>query len=89
MPATLSPLVGAEPNAVDAHESRRTERYELRFARIGGATRGFSVPCDAQGSVDLDALAEVDRNDYFFARTVIGREFHAPRACRVSAAAHR
>ena len=39
--------------------------------------RGFSFPCDASGFVDIDRLPERARSNYFFARTVIGREVAA------------
>ena len=45
----------------------------------------FAFPCDAHGWVDLDSLGEMARANYFYARTVIGREFHAPVTCTVPA----
>ena len=52
--------------------------YELRFRslRDGGGVVAF--PCDAAGHVDLDALSERARMNYFYARTVIGRDFALP-----------
>ena len=52
--------------------------YELRFQPISTEGRGFSFPCDAEGHVDIDALGHKARLNYFFARTVIGREFSLP-----------
>jgi hypothetical protein len=52
--------------------------FELRFTSLFQETRGFSFPCDAQGRVDLDSLSERARANYFFARSVIGREVTAP-----------
>lgn len=57
--------------------------YELRFARLCNPGRGYTFPCDAQGHVDLDALGGASRLNYFYARTVIGREFFAPVTCVV------
>jgi len=37
-----------------------------------------SVPCDAQGHVDLDRLSDDLRQDYFFARTLVGCSFARP-----------
>ena len=58
--------------------------YELRFNSLFVEGRGFSFPCDAKGNVDLDALSERARNNYLFARSVIGREVAVP-AVRVTA----
>jgi hypothetical protein len=56
----------------------QSPRYELRFRSLSQDDRGYSFPCDRCGRVDLDALSERSRNDYFFARVVIGRELAAP-----------
>jgi len=53
-------------------------RYELRFRSLFDDGRGYSFPCDSSGCVELDALTEHGRSNYFFARTVIGREFATP-----------
>ncbi len=53
--------------------------FELRFTSLFDEGRGFSFPCDARGNVDLDALSERARSNYFFARSVIGRELQVPR----------
>jgi hypothetical protein len=52
--------------------------YELRFQSLFRVGRGYSFPCDASGTVDLDALSERARDNYFFARTAIGSEFAMP-----------
>ena len=59
--------------------------YELRFAGLFNPGRGYAFPCDAHGHVDIDSLADRARMNYFYARTVIGREFHAPVKCCVVA----
>ncbi len=53
-------------------------RYELLFRSLFQEGRAFSFPCDAAGRVDLDALSTRARLNYFYARTVIGREFAMP-----------
>jgi hypothetical protein len=53
-------------------------RHELRFRPLLDAVRGYAFPCDAQGKVDLDALCEHTRNDYFYARALIGRVYRVP-----------
>jgi len=52
--------------------------YELRFQSLFHEGRGYAFPCDEAGHVDLDALSERARLSYFYARTVIGREFLTP-----------
>ena len=61
---------------VCVQSSSRT--YELRFRSLFHEGRAYSFPCNAAGHVDLDALSERARANYFFARTVIGRDFAAP-----------
>ncbi len=53
-------------------------RHELLFASLYHPGRGISVPCDAQGRVDLDNLTERLRNAYFGARALVGREYAYP-----------
>ncbi|WP_280151179.1 hypothetical protein [Piscinibacter sp. XHJ-5] len=55
-----------------------SHRYELRFQSLFNEGRALAFPCDAHGRVDLDAMSERARNNYYFARTVIGREFAMP-----------
>lgn len=55
--------------------------FEVRFASLFNPGRGFAFPCDDQGLVDLDALSEQARNNYFYARAMIGRENELPRVC--------
>lgn len=52
--------------------------YQLRFASLFVEGRGYAFPCDARGQVDLDALSERARLNYYYARTVIGRDFSSP-----------
>lgn len=52
--------------------------FELRFQSLFHEGRGLSFPCDDAGHVDIDALSERARNNYFFARTLIGRDFAHP-----------
>jgi len=52
--------------------------YELRYASLFNVGRGLSFPCDGQGRVDLDALTERARENYLYARAVVGREYATP-----------
>jgi len=53
-------------------------RYELSFRPLSGEDGGYAFPCDGHGRVDLDALTERARNDYLFARALVGRLLAAP-----------
>jgi hypothetical protein len=52
--------------------------FQLCFASLTGNGRSFRFPCDAGGLVDLDGLSEQSRNDYFYARAMVGRELAQP-----------
>lgn len=52
--------------------------FEIRFQSLFNPGRGLSFPCDAQGRVLLDSLSERARDNYFYARAVVGREFAYP-----------
>jgi hypothetical protein len=54
------------------------ELVELRFVSSSDQRRCLAFPCDATGRVDLDALNERERNNYLFARAVMGRDFAFP-----------
>ena len=53
-------------------------RFELRFVATQEAGHDFAFPCDQHGRVDLDALPERERTEYFFARALIGRDVARP-----------
>jgi hypothetical protein len=52
--------------------------FELRFCLLFREGRAYVFPCDAQGRVDIDSLSERARSNYFYARTLIGREVSMP-----------
>ena len=52
--------------------------HELRFDHLFREGRAYVFACDREGRVDLDALSERGRNDYFFARALVGRELATP-----------
>lgn len=52
--------------------------FEIRFQSLFNEGRALSFPCDAQGHVALDALSERARDNYLYARAVIGREYAMP-----------
>ena len=53
-------------------------RYQIRFESIVEAGSALSFPCDAQGHVQLDALSDSARQQYLYARAVVGRAYAAP-----------
>ena len=59
--------------------------YEIRYQPLSNEGRAMSFPCDSQGAVSLDSLTERARNDYLYARAVVGREYAYP-SVRQSAA---
>jgi hypothetical protein len=52
--------------------------FELRFDSMFDLGRGYSFPCDADGHVDLDAMSDRLRNNYLYARALVGRDLAAP-----------
>jgi hypothetical protein len=57
------------------------DHFQLRFQSLFDPGRGFAFPCDEQGHVDMDALTERARNNYLYARAMIGREVATPSVC--------
>jgi len=52
--------------------------FEIRFQSLFQEGRSLAFPCDRAGRVDLDAMSERARNNYFFACATIGREYARP-----------
>lgn len=55
-----------------------SNEYRLCFRSLFDSGRGYAFPCDAAGHVDLDCMSERARNNYFFARAMVGRELSTP-----------
>lgn len=62
-----------------ATSDRRSPDHLIRFASLFRAGYELAFPCDTAGHVDLDAMSERARENYLFARAMIGREFAAPK----------
>jgi hypothetical protein len=58
--------------------------FEIWFESLFNDGRGLVFPCDEAGHVDIDALSERGRSNYFFARAMLGREYATPRVVRAS-----
>jgi hypothetical protein len=56
--------------------------FEVRFRSLLDGGCAFAFICDSGGRVDLDAATERQRNDYLFARAMVGREYAAPQVCQ-------
>lgn len=57
--------------------------FELRFQPLRWQDSGFCFPCDSNGHVNLDEVGERARNNYFFARALVGRDYAAPEVRRL------
>jgi hypothetical protein len=52
--------------------------FQLCFRSLFQSGRGFAFPCDASGRVDMEELSDRARNNYLFARAMVGRELQVP-----------
>jgi hypothetical protein len=52
--------------------------FQLCFLSLFGHGRAFAFPCDRHGKVNMDELTERMRNNYLFARAMVGRELRVP-----------
>ena len=78
MTAHLSETGSNEALAILSHGS-----FQLRFPSLFRPGHGYAFPCDSAGTVNLDQLSECARQNYFFARIAVGREFAVPEVCAV------
>ena len=67
-----------EGQIMEATSRSLNASYELRFKSLHQQGRGWVFPCDPNGNVDLDHMSERARNNYFFARALMGREVAFP-----------
>jgi len=75
----MKPLESLE-NLMDTctASSMPTPRFELRFQPLSTFGRGFAFPCDALGKVPLNDLSDRLRDNYLYARAVVGNELSWP-----------
>jgi hypothetical protein len=52
--------------------------HEIRFQSLFKPGRALTFPCDPEGHVDLDHAGERLRNNYLYARAMLGREYAMP-----------
>jgi hypothetical protein len=55
-----------------------SSHYEIRFQSLYHEGRALCFPCDEKGLVPLDSLSERARDNYLYARAVVGREYAYP-----------
>lgn len=55
-----------------------TASHQILYHPLATAGRALSFPCDAAGRVNLDDLSNRARENYLFARAVVGRDFAFP-----------
>ena len=53
-------------------------QFQLCYRSLFNSGRGFAFPCDPHGRVELDGLSERARNNYLYARAMVGRELSVP-----------
>jgi hypothetical protein len=52
--------------------------FRLCFRSLFNEGRGYAFPCNPKGQVDLDHMSERTRNNYFFARAMVGHDLAVP-----------
>jgi hypothetical protein len=52
--------------------------FELRYRSLSPYRCGYAFPCDAQGQVDLDRLSDRARDNYLYARAMVGFDLLQP-----------
>jgi hypothetical protein len=50
----------------------------LRFHPLVNSRSHFAFRCDANGQVDQDQLSPRERDNYLYARALVGRDFARP-----------
>ena len=65
-------------------DSQPVTNFELRFQSLDRHGRSWSFACDAEGHVDMDAMTESVRNNYLFARALIGIDLDTPHVRSIS-----
>jgi len=61
-------------------------RFQLVYQSVAGSLGNYSFPCNPRGDVDLNALDDRSRNNYYFARAMVGRAMKLPKVVRASLA---
>ena len=67
----------SSPKAIDQEVDLNCSHI-IKFQSLSHAGKSLVFPCDAQGHVPLDELSERARENYLYARAVVGREYAFP-----------
>jgi hypothetical protein len=54
-------------------------RYELRYRALSPHGCSYAFPCDESGHVHVDLLSERARENYLYARAMVGYDLLRPR----------
>ena len=57
---------------------RDEARFELRYRSLSTHDCDYAFPCNAQGQVNLDQLSDRARENYLFARAMVGCDLRPP-----------
>lgn len=55
----------------------RSAAYTLVYLSVRGGDC-LAFPCDAAGTVEINALCDRARDNYLLARALVGRDYHLP-----------
>lgn len=77
-PATKLHPSGAPLSFEDAAPATEPGSFVLLFRPLLHLGRAFAFPCDPHGRVDMDAMSGPARNNYLYARAMMGRELAFP-----------
>jgi hypothetical protein len=61
--------------------------FQLVFRSLFNSGGGLAFPCDERGQVNMDHMSEKARNNYLFARAMVGRDLAPPAVETIAAAA--
>lgn len=83
-------MIQIEGQATSQGGASPESQYFLLYPAIHQGRRPLAFPCDAKGRVNLDALSEKARLNYFLARMTVGRDYLCPLldSCREDPAHH-
>lgn len=63
----------------NAAAATTTAQFLLRFDNIRNPGRAMAFPCAPDGTVNLNDLSGTARNNFHYAKAMVGREFARPK----------
>ena len=58
-------------------------RFELRYRSLSSHRCGYAFPCDENGQVHLHILSDAARENYLYARAMVGLDLLHPQVLMV------